>query len=133
MFSGVLKKMVSIHDNPVRYIMDFDDDFWGLDQLESREASLVLPAPGFPRPAGLPTVLGHDPAIGAPPPPPAALPDAASSLSAKPRRRAAPCRGRTHAPVWTWSGSHASGRVRPSMGSGAGGGGGARSAPRGLS
>ena len=33
MFSGVLKKMVSIHDNPVRYIMDFDDDLVFLNQI----------------------------------------------------------------------------------------------------
>ena len=32
MFSGVLKKMTSIHDNPVRYIIDFDNDLIFLNQ-----------------------------------------------------------------------------------------------------
>ena len=33
MFSGVLKKMISIHDNPVRYILDFDNDLLFLNQV----------------------------------------------------------------------------------------------------
>ena len=33
MFSGVLKKMTSIHDNPVRYIIDFDNDLIFLNQI----------------------------------------------------------------------------------------------------
>ena len=33
MFSGVFKKMISIHDDPVRYILDFDDDLLFLNQL----------------------------------------------------------------------------------------------------
>ena len=33
MFSGVLKKMISIHDNPVRYILDFDEDLLFLNQI----------------------------------------------------------------------------------------------------
>jgi hypothetical protein len=33
MFSGVLKKMISIHDNPVRYILDFDNDILFLNQI----------------------------------------------------------------------------------------------------
>ena len=33
MFSGVLKKMTSIHDNPVRYILDFDNDLLFLNQI----------------------------------------------------------------------------------------------------
>ena len=33
MFSGVLKKMTSIHDDPVRYILDFDNDLLFLNQV----------------------------------------------------------------------------------------------------
>ncbi len=32
MFSGVFKKMISIHDDPVRYILDFGDDLLFLNQ-----------------------------------------------------------------------------------------------------
>ena len=32
MFSGVFKKMISIHDDPVRYILDFEDDLLFLNQ-----------------------------------------------------------------------------------------------------
>ena len=32
MFSGVIKKMISIHDDPVRYILDFEDDLLFLNQ-----------------------------------------------------------------------------------------------------
>ena len=32
MFSGVFKKMISIHDDPVRYILDFRDDLLFLNQ-----------------------------------------------------------------------------------------------------
>ena len=40
MFSGVLKKMVSIHDNPVRYIMDFDDDLVFLNQIIGKKIKI---------------------------------------------------------------------------------------------
>ena len=33
MFSGVLKKMISIHDNPIRYILDFENDLLFLNQI----------------------------------------------------------------------------------------------------
>ena len=32
MFSGVFKKMISIHDDPVRYILDFGNDLLFLNQ-----------------------------------------------------------------------------------------------------
>ena len=40
MFSGVLKKMTSIHDNPVRYIMDFDDDLVFLNQIIGKKIKI---------------------------------------------------------------------------------------------
>jgi hypothetical protein len=40
MFSGVLKKMASIHDNPVRYIMDFDDDLVFLNQIIGKKIKI---------------------------------------------------------------------------------------------
>ncbi len=40
MFSGVLKKMTSIHDNPVRYIIDFDNDLIFLNQIIGKKIKI---------------------------------------------------------------------------------------------
>lgn len=40
MFSGVLKKMATIHDNPVRYIIDFDDDLVFLNQIIGKKIKI---------------------------------------------------------------------------------------------
>ena len=40
MFSGVLKKMISIYDNPVRYILDFENDFLLINQLVGKNLSI---------------------------------------------------------------------------------------------
>ena len=40
MFSGVLKKMISIHDNPVRYILDFDEDLLFLNQIIGKNINI---------------------------------------------------------------------------------------------
>jgi hypothetical protein len=37
MFSGVLKKMIALHDNPVKYILDFDKDILFLNQFIGRK------------------------------------------------------------------------------------------------
>ena len=40
MISGVLKKMTSIHDNPVRYIIDFDNDLIFLNQIIGKKIKI---------------------------------------------------------------------------------------------
>ena len=37
MFSGVLQKMTSIHDDPVRYILDFESNFMLMNQAINKE------------------------------------------------------------------------------------------------
>jgi len=37
MFSGVLQKMISIHDDPVRYILDFESNFMLMNQAINKE------------------------------------------------------------------------------------------------
>jgi len=37
MFSGVLQKMISIHDDPVRYILDFESNFMLMNQVINKE------------------------------------------------------------------------------------------------
>ena len=40
MFSGVLKKMISIYDNPVRYIIDFGNDLMFLNQIIGKKIKI---------------------------------------------------------------------------------------------
>ena len=40
MFSGVIKKMISIHDDPIRYILDFENDLLFLNQFIGKNINL---------------------------------------------------------------------------------------------
>ena len=40
MFSGVIKKMISIHDDPIRYILDFENDLLYLNQFRGKNNKL---------------------------------------------------------------------------------------------
>ena len=40
MFSGVIKKMISIHDDPIRYMLDFENDLLFLNQFIGKNISL---------------------------------------------------------------------------------------------
>ena len=40
MFSGVIKKMISIHDDPIRYMLDFENDLLFLNQFIGKNINL---------------------------------------------------------------------------------------------
>jgi hypothetical protein len=40
MFSGVLQKMTSIHDKPIRYILDFESNFILMNQAINKEINI---------------------------------------------------------------------------------------------
>ena len=41
MFSGVIKKMISIHHDPIRYMLDFENDLLFLNQFIGKNIKLI--------------------------------------------------------------------------------------------